>query len=197
MYERWLKIFFRFLIFTGVLVVLLIGCLTSCKIKKEVIREVTKYDSVAIKENEDLKMVLSEEKERYEKEREQWESTGVIFETTPCPDSNKVAPAKIIFADNGRIKSIEGNVKSLTSDLYEKSAELYDAHKTIDSLQYELEHQEVKVKIETKTVNKTVKTKVYPIWMWFLVLAGMFIEYKFKIANKIISLIKLKLWQRT
>lgn len=178
---------------------LLTGCLQSCKTVKEITKIETKYDSTSIKENSALKRVLAEEQERFQKEKEQWESTGVIFETTPCPDSTKTMPTKIVF-DNGKLKSIEGNVKSLTSDLYEKSAELWDAHRTIDSLQYALEKEQQNIKKETKVVEKYIKTKVKSFSFWVLlicVIGGILLDWKFKIVDRLInifSLIKIKIY---
>lgn len=169
--------------------------LFSCKTVKEVTKEVVRYDSTAIKENVALHRFLSEEIERFEKEREAWENTGVVFVTEDCPDSSKLSPpAKIIF-DNGKIKSIEGRVKSLNQSLYEKSSEILDAHRTIDSLQYELEKEQTNVKKEVTTIHKHTKTKVtgWPVWLFAICLVGgLLIEYKYKIIKRILSL-KLKL----
>lgn len=193
MNERFFKRALHFLIFQLILCVLLIGCLVGCKTVKEVTKEVTKYDSTAIKENKALKRTLSEEIERFEKEKEKWEQTGVIFETTPCPDSAKTVPTTILF-DNGKLKSIQGNVRSLTSDLYEKSAELYDANRMIDSLQYALELEQKNVKHETITIEKEVKTKVssFPFWLLIAcVIGGQILESKFKIINRVINIFSL------
>lgn len=185
--------------FTLFIMYLLAGCFSSCKTVKEVTKEVTKYDSTAIKEAKALKRVLSEELERFEKEKEQWESTGVIFETTPCPDSTKTMPTKIIF-DNGKLKSIQGNVRSLTSDLYEKSAEAWEQKRRADSLGVELAKEKQNVKKETKVIEKKVETKVksFPFFLLLICfLSGILGEWKFKIVGRLInifSLIKLKIY---
>lgn len=164
--------------------------LFSCKTTRLIEKETIKYDSTAIRENAALHRFLSEEIERFEKEREAWENTGVVF-NTDCPDS---LPAKIVF-DNGKIKSIEGRVKSLNQNLHEKSSELYDAHRINDSLRYELKKEQTNVKKEVKTIHKHTKTKVtgWPVWLFVICLVGgLLIEYKYKIVKRIISL-KLKL----
>lgn len=140
----------------------------SCKTTKYIDKVKTVVDSTAINQRDALVRVLKEEIDRFEKEREQWENTGVTFETTPCPDSTKTV-TKIIF-DNGKIKSIEGNVKALNQSLYEKSAELYDAHSLIDSLTLELEKSETKVAKTEVRVIKDIETKWYlPWWIWLIV----------------------------
>lgn len=182
------------------LILIIVPTIFSCKTTKEVAKTENIYDSVARKENKALRRFLSEEIERFEKEREQWESTGVVFDN-PCPDSasitshgNAIIPTKIIF-DNGKIKSIEGRVKSLNQSLYEKSSELLDAHRTIDSLQYELEKEQTSVKKEVKTIHKHTKTKVtgWPVWLFAICfVGGCLIEYKYKIVKRILSF-KLRL----
>jgi len=182
--------------FNLIISLLLLGCLLSCKTTKEVIKIETRYDSTAIKENAALKRVLKEELERFEREKENWDSTGIVFyETLPCPDSSsKPQPTKIIF-DNGRLRSIEGNVRSLNQTLYEKSAELIYAHSVIDSLSLELEKSQTDVsKKETiKYVDKVTKIKT-PWWLYVLIAAvSLLIEHKVKIVGniwKLISLIK-------
>ncbi len=105
--------------------------------------------------------------ERFEKEKEQWEETGVIFETTPCPDSTKTV-TKIVF-DNGKIKSIEGNVRSLNQSLYEKSSELLDAHTTIDSLGIENEKLQTELSKKQISVVKEVERVTFiPWWIWLI-----------------------------
>lgn len=169
---------------------ILLFFLFSCKTTRQIIKEVIKYDSIAIKENIALHRFLSEEIERFEKERETWENTGVIF-NSDCPDN---IPTKIIF-DNGKIKYIEGKVKSLNQNLHEKSSELLDAHKTIDSLQYDLEKEQINVKKEITTIHKNTKTKItaWPIWLFAICfVGGCIIEWKYKLIKRILSL-KLKL----
>lgn len=141
--------------------------LFSCKTVKEVTKEVVKYDSAAIKENKALRMFLSEEIERFEKDREAWENTGVVFDT----DTITNTVTKIIF-DNGKIKSIEGRVKSLNQSLYEKSSELLDAHSTIDSMGVELEKKEVELSKKQSVVVKEKKVTVTPWWIWLLLAIG-------------------------
>lgn len=181
--------------------------LFSCKTVKEVTKEVVKYDSTAIKENAALHRFLAEEIERFEKERETWDKTGISFypfdaginggRDTIATDFKPEVP-KIEFFDNGKIKSIEGRVKSLNQSLYEKSSELLDAHKTIGSLQYDLEKEQTNVKKEVTTVHKHTKTKItgWPMWLFAICLVGgLFIEWKYKLIKRILSL-KLKLWHK-
>lgn len=180
-------------LFTFFIMYLLAGCFSSCKTVKEVTKEVTKYDSTAIREAAALKRVLSEELERFEKEKEQWESTGVIFETTPCPDSTKTMPTKIIF-DNGKLKSIQGNVRSLTSDLYEKSAEAWEQKRRADSLGVELAKEKQNVKKETKVIEKKVETKVksFPFWLLLIcVIGGILLEFKFKVVKRLVNIFSI------
>ena len=141
--------------------------LFSCKTTKFVEKEKIVVDSTAIKQRDAIARVLKEEVERFEKEKEQWESTGVIFETTPCPDSTKTV-TKIVF-DNGKIKSIEGNVKALNQSLYEKSSELLDAHTTIDSLGIENEKMQTELSKKQISVVKEVERVTFiPWWIWLI-----------------------------
>ncbi len=149
----------------------------SCKTTKFVEKEKLIVDSIAIKQRDAIARVLKEEIERFEKEKEQWEETGVTFETTPCPDSTKTV-TKIIF-DNGKIKSIEGNVRSLNQSLYEKSSELLDAHTTIDSLGIENEKLQIELsKKQVSTVKEIKRVTFIPWWIW-LIAAGTLIAGTF------------------
>lgn len=164
-----------------ILSISLFGCKTTKFIEKEKII----VDSTAIKERDAIARVLKEEVERFEKEKEQWETTGVTFETTPCPDSTKTV-TKIIF-DNGKIKSIEGNVKALNQSLYEKSAELYDAHATIDSLSEVIEKQQTEVKkTEIKVVKEIERKWFLPWWIW-LIVAGSVVIGGFPYAKRFLK----------
>lgn len=165
---------------------ILLVFLSSCKTTRQVDKEVIKDDSAVIKENVALRRFLSEEIERFEKDREAWENTGVVF-NSDCPDS---IATKIIF-DNGKIKSIEGRVKSLNQNLHEKSSELLDAHRTVDSLQYELEKEQTNIKKEVTTIHKYTKTKVMPGWIWLLLLVGWIARGYWPIIKKYLLPIKL------
>lgn len=156
---------FAFIVVTILLLIMAFGCKTV----KEVYKERKVYDSTAIRENKALRRFLSEEIERFEKERETWESTGVVFETDCDTVINQ--PTKIIY-DNGKLKSIEGRIKIFNQDLIERTEELYDAHRQIDSLTTELERRETNVKTVEKIVTRDIKRSVLPGWIWFLLLAG-------------------------
>lgn len=144
---------------------------TSCKTTRFIEREKVVVDSSAIIENTALKRTLSEELNRFEKEKEQWENTGVVFETTPCPDSS--ATTKITF-DNGKVKSIEGRVKALNQSLYKKDNELHEAIIRADSLAIENEKKQTQLskKQEVVVKNTTTKVNVFPWWIWFLLAVG-------------------------
>lgn len=178
-------------IFTLIVSMLLGRCLVSCKVVKEVTKEVTKYDSVAIKENKDLKRKYEELETAYQKDKQQWENTGIVFDTRPCPDSAKTV-TKIIF-DNGKLKSIEGNVKSLNQSLYEKTGELLYAHSVIDSLTMALERKDNRVSATRTITIKETKTKVkWPIWLFVLFfLGGIVLEYKFRPLKRILSFLNI------
>lgn len=165
--------------------------LFSCKTVKEVVKTEVRYDSTAIEQNEALQRTLQETIENYEKERETWEKTGIIFETGPCDSIKPETVTKIIY-DNGKLKSIQGRVKSLNVDLGERTTELYDAHRIIDSMGVELEKKEVELsKKETvKVLNK--KITVWPLWLFALCsLAGMVLEWRFKLLKRLLSIFKL------
>lgn len=157
---------------------LLSGCLQSCKTVKYIDRVKTVVDSSVIEQNLGLQRALQETIETYEKEKEQWNSTGVVFDTK-C---DTVYKTRIEF-DNGKLKNIEGNVKSLNQSLFEKQSELYDAYRLIDSLSFEAEKKDTRVVKETVTITKNVKTKVMVWWPWLVVglIAGLILESRFKI----------------
>lgn len=183
-----------FCIFNLMVLAWFIGCLSSCKTTKEVIKTETKYDSTAIHEAQRLANVLKETNERHLKEKENWESTGVVFDTPQCPDSATTTVTKIVF-DNGKLKSIEGNVKALNQSLYEKSTDLLDAYSTIDSLAFENEKKEMQLSKKATVVVKEVKTKVGTAWWVYalFVLGGIGIESRLKLfehLKRIFSLIK-------
>lgn len=140
----------------------------SCRTIKEVVKIETVYDSTAIRENEKLQKAYQEMVETYEKERESWEKTGVVFETD-CDTSARTV-TKIIY-DNGKLKSIEGRVKSLNIDLIERTEELYDAHRTIDELQSEIEMARTDVNTVERIVTRDVERKVLPWWIWLIPIA--------------------------
>ena len=145
-----------------------------------------RYDSAAIKESAALKRVLAEEIERFEKEKEQWENTGVTFDTTPCPDSTKTV-TKIVF-DNGKIKSIDGNVRSLNQSLYEKQSEISEAHSTIDSITTELEKTQTALSKKEVNIVKEVERKMFiPWWLWLLVAGALPVGTFFPKANRFLQ----------
>ncbi len=144
--------------------------LYSCKTTRIIEKERMTVDSSSIKERDVLKRVLKEELERFEKEKQQWENTGVVFETESCPDSTKTV-TKIVF-DNGKLKSIEGNVKALNQSLYETNSELLDAKVTLDSMSIELERKDEQLSKKQEVLIKNTKTTVWPWWMWLLIAVG-------------------------
>ena len=165
----------------------------SCKTTKEITKIETKYDSTAIRESVALRRVLKEELERFEIEKEQWESTGIVFDTQPCPDSLLTSnPVTKISFENGKLKSIEGNVRSLNQSLYEKSAEVLEAHTTIDSMAIELEKDQINVFKEESIKIKEIERKIY-IW-WPLIICfiiASIAEYRIGYIKKFLSLFKL------
>lgn len=172
-----------------IIILLLVIMAFSCKTVKEVVKVETRYDSTAINENKQLRLFLSEEIERFEKDREAWENTGVTFynpgdlvissplkydsslwghSNTPLRDPCSLCNTSKIIFDNGKIKSIEGRVKSLNQSLYEKSSELLDAHSTIDSMGVELEKKEVELSKKEKVLVKEVTRTTTPWWLFAL-----------------------------
>jgi len=163
---------------------------SSCKTVKYIEKEKIVIDSTYKEENTALFNLLKETKEKYQKEKEQWENTGVVFETTPCPDTANKSPApitKIIF-DNGKLKSIEGNVKALNQSLYEKSSELLDAYSTIDSMGVELEKKEIELSKKQTIVYKEIKKTFIPWWVWLIAGLALVVGTFFPTVKKFIKL---------
>jgi len=164
--------------------------LFGCRTTKEVVKMETIYDSAAIMQNEALHKTLQETIEHYERQIEQWESTGVVFNDTPCPDSpTSVKPSTKIIFDNGKLKSIEGNVRALNQSLYEKNTELIEALYSRDSLVVELEKARANVSKTESVHTKEVKKKAPPWWLFLLcILIGSIGEYRLKYLQRFLSL---------
>ena len=160
----------------------------SCKTIKYVDKEKIVIDSTYKEENEALFSLLKETKEKHQKEKEQWESTGVVFETTPCPDTANKSPVTKIIFDNGKLKSIEGNVRTLNQSLYEKSAELLDAYSTIDSMGVELEKKETQLNKKQEIVIKEIKRNYIPWWIWLIAAGTLFVGTYFPGVKRFIKL---------
>lgn len=103
---------------------------------KYIDREVVRVDSSVIEQNEGLQKALRETIENYEKERESWEKTGIVFDTLRLNDT--IVVNRVVF-DNGKIKTVEGRIKAINTELHEKSSELINAYSLIDSLSFENE----------------------------------------------------------
>jgi len=176
---------------------LFILLLSACKTTKYIDRVETKVDSSVIYQRDMLQRTLKETIEQYEKERHQWETTGVVFETQPCPDSIQTKMVTKIVFDKGKIKSIEGNVKALNQSLMEKQTEIYDAHSTIDSLAIVLDNTKAELSKKQQGLVKSVVRKTIPGWIFWvlllLLIVGIAIEYRLGVAKRVINIFKLKL----
>lgn len=162
----------------------------SCKTTKYIDRVKVVTDSTVIQQNEGLKKVLAETIERYEKDKENWEKTGIVFDTIRLSDT--VTINKVVF-DNGKIKSAEGRIKAVNVELWEKSTELLDAHSTIDRLSIELERKEIQLSKKQETVIKEVTRKSFIWWPAIIFLiAGIFLQYKFKLWERVRSIAGLR-----
>lgn len=177
-------------------ILFLIFLFTSCKVTKYVDREKIVVDSSVVHQYNLLQKEYQQTIERYEKEKEMREKTGIVFET-PCPgDSLKLSPPTptvIKYYDNGKLKSIEGRVKTLNIDLAERTEELYDAHQTIDELSTENERLQAELNKKQTTVIKEVQRKVTLWWIWLLFLGGMVVEWRLKLLARIRNLLLTKI----
>lgn len=185
-YRTYEIISFLFIIF--ILLFLAFGCKTT----KYIDREVVKIDSAVVEQNEGLQRALKETIEIYEREREQWEKTGILFDTVyRDTGSLKIIP-KVVF-DNGKIKSVEGRLLSVNQAFFEKSSGLLNAHSTIDSMAVELERKDIALSKKQETLIKEVKRTVWPFWLFAACfIGGLICEYRFKIIKSILSFIKLR-----
>jgi hypothetical protein len=163
-------------------ILFIIFLFASCKVTKYVDREKIIVDSSVVHQYNLLQKEYQQTIERYEKERETWEKTGVVFDTDCDTVTNTVT--KIIY-DNGKLKSIEGRVKTLNIDLTERTEELYDAHRTIDELSTENERLQVELNKKQTTVIKEVQRKVTPWWIWLLFLGGLVTEWRIGLLRRI------------
>lgn len=181
------KLKFIAVAFPVLFAVLAIATCSSCKTVKLIEKEKTIVDSSVVIQNEGLQRTLQETIERYEAEKDTWLKTGVLFDTVYRKDT--VIVNRVTF-DNGRIKSIEGRILAVNTDLHERTAELYDAHSTIDSLSYENEKLQIELSKKVTTVARDVKRSV-PWWAYILcAIAGMLIEWKVKIIQRIAKFLK-------
>jgi len=176
---------------------LFILLLSACKTTKYVDRVETKVDSSVVYQRDQLQKTLRETITQYEKEKQQWETTGVVFETLPCPDSIHTKMITKIVFDNGKIKSIEGNVKALNQSLMEKHIEVYKANTIIDSLTVVLDNTKAELAKKQQVLVKSVVRKSIPGWIFLalllLLIVGIAIEYRLGVARRVINIFKLKL----
>lgn len=158
--------------FIIVIILLLVALLSSsCKTTKFIEKEKIVVDSTAITQRDVFQKTLKETIESWKKEKQSWETTGIVFEDTPCPDSVRTEPAKIIF-DNGKLKSVEGRVKILNQSLYEKNYELDNAYRVIDSMAVEMEKKDIALsKKETSVEVKKESVPYIPWWIWLIPIA--------------------------
>lgn len=161
----------------------------SCTTTKYIDREVIKTDSSVIEQNEGLQRTLQETIQNYESRIESINKTGIVFDTL-YRDTGSAVISKVTFFDNGKIKSAEGRIKSISLDLQDKESELLDANTTIDSMGMELERKEAELSKKVTTVTKEVKRKFFPWYIFLLLPAGLFIEYRFKLIQRLIKLVK-------
>lgn len=173
------------LLFISVCTALLFGCKTTRYIDREKIV----IDSSLVQQNEGLQQTLIETIERYEKEREAWLTTGVLFDTV-YKDTGRVVN-KVTF-DNGRIKTIEGRIFAVNQDLHEKTAELLDAHATIDDLSMKLERTEAELSKKVTTVTRDVEKTYLPWWLYIILFVAGWIA-RGLLWPKILNWIRVKL----
>lgn len=160
-------------------------CFFSCKTVKYVDRVKVVTDSTVIEQNEGLQIALKETIENYEREREQWEKTGILFDTVyRDTGSLKIIP-KVVF-DNGKIKSVEGRLLAVNQQFFEKSSELLSAYSVIDSMTVELERKDIALSKKQEVVTKEVKRTVWPVWLFVVCfISGLIVEYRFKFISSI------------
>lgn len=115
--------------------------------------------------------------EAYEELLKTTNSTGVVFESTPCdtgwgysvavPDP----PNKITISPDGT-KTFEGNIKSYKDDATKLHSRIFSMQETIDSLKQvtikDTSHHEQ----SSVVVVRTIKTTFIPWWIW-LIIAGL------------------------
>lgn len=159
--------------------------LLSCKTTKYVERETVRVDSSWIEQNAGLQSAITEIIESYEKEKETWIKTGILFDTV-YRDTGRIIN-KVTF-DNGRIKTAEGRIIAINTDLHEKTAELLDAHSTIDELSMKLEKTEAQLSKKQEVLIKEVRKSFLPWWVWLLILAGFLIRHYWPIIRTFVKL---------
>ncbi len=164
----------------------------SCKTVKEVVKTKTVYDSTAIEQNEALQHTLQETIVNYEKEREQWLKTGILFDTVyRDTGSLKVIP-KIIF-DNGKIKSVEGRLLAINQNLHESNSEIINSKEKIDSLNVIIKNKDLQLSKKQETESVYKKRTSTPYWLFAICFAvGIIFEWRFKILKRILSLKTIK-----
>ncbi len=161
--------------------------LFSCGTTKYVDRETIRVDSSWVEQNKGMQATLEETIINYEKQREKWEKTGILFDTV-YKDTGRIVN-RVTF-DNGKIKTIEGRIIAINTGLHEKTAELLDAHSTIDDLSTKLEISETKLAKKQDVVIKEVRRSYIPWWIWLLVIVGFLIRH---LWPRIKSILKLKI----
>jgi len=160
-----------FIIQAVVFIVSICMLLWSCGTTKYVDKEVIKVDSSWIERNDSLQQVITEVTAKAESLREEWLTTGILFDTIWRDTGSTRIVNKVTF-DNGKVKTIEGRILAVNQDLHEKTAELLDAHSTIDDLSMKLESAEGKLARKQDTVVKEIKRSYIPWWIWLVMIAG-------------------------
>lgn len=174
------------------ILLLLLSCY-SCTTEREVLKTDIKYDSTAINEVTFLKTVLSNERELNKKIITDLAATEIYFDTTYLPGDTVYQPAKISIDNTGRITA-EGNLKKVlvTNNKYEQ--QISTLTKIVDSFKTGSKKSNVSASANIETIYKEKKRSGLPIWIFFLsAIIGIVMEYRFKILNNLLSILKIKL----
>lgn len=163
----------RIFLYLYFLLLLLLSCNTSKKINVQQ----TQKDSLYKEEALDLRRMLKETQEYYDKILS--DSSGVTIEYQPVyrdTGSTKYfpqyLPGKVIF-DNGKLQSAEGQIKSVTISNKRLQEELSLKDQKIDSLTAISNKKDVQLS-ETTKVKEVVKKSRPPFWLFILVFIGGF-----------------------
>jgi hypothetical protein len=183
----WMALFILLLL----LLALIITVITGCKTTREITRTEIKTDSIALKQRDSLRVQITQQRQRYEKQISDLKKTQVKFEKTPCPPAiinidsacSKDSMVKIIqqqaafiAAQKNKITVLsdgtiqyEGLIKNIRSEnnhLEMAATEIWKQYS--DSLSVWQNERMQLLKEKTELTKNVKKNFLFSWWIWYL-----------------------------
>lgn len=171
------------LMMTVMVVVLLIGCFTSCSTQKHTTSTVTVVDSTSLKVKEDSIRYYKHQVSVLLQEIKEMQYSQVLFDTVFIAGDTVVNT--VIVKEDGTIEAT-GKIKSLTVATNKLTKLIEQKNLIIDSLSKLKQTERVEYKTKTEYKDRVIKRSFIPLWIW-IVMAGLLI---FSFRKQIFSLLK-------